>query len=141
VTVDVSQLTRDLKARLAELDRELAGFDALQAERERIRTALERLDAPATPSRARGRAASGERSSPKRRGSRRRSRGKTREQILSYLAERNGPGTASEVAAGTGLPRATVSTTMSRLAKDGALDKAERGYRVAGSPSSDAPSG
>ena len=45
MTIDVAQLTRDLKTRLAELDRELAGFGVLQAERERIRTALERLEA------------------------------------------------------------------------------------------------
>jgi len=38
--------------------------------------------------------------------------------------------TAGEIAAATGLGRATVSTTLSRLAKNGELLKAERGYRV-----------
>lgn len=37
--------------------------------------------------------------------------------------------TAGEVAAATGLPTATVSTTLSRLAKSGEVLKAERGYR------------
>jgi DNA-binding transcriptional regulator GbsR (MarR family) len=41
--------------------------------------------------------------------------------------------TASEVAAATGLDRATVSTTLSKLAKTGEVAKAERGYRRAGS--------
>ena len=36
--------------------------------------------------------------------------------------------TAGEVAAATGLARATVSTTLSKLAKTGAVQKAERGY-------------
>ena len=39
--------------------------------------------------------------------------------------------TAGEVAAKTGLAPATVSTTLSRLAKTGEVQKAERGYRLA----------
>jgi hypothetical protein len=35
------------------------------------------------------------------------------------------------VAGKTGLARGTVSTTLSNLAKSGAVQKAERGYRVA----------
>jgi DNA-binding IclR family transcriptional regulator len=47
--------------------------------------------------------------------------------------------TASEVASKAGLPRGTVSTTLSKLAKSGAVEKAERGYRLtAGAPSSPA---
>jgi DNA-binding IclR family transcriptional regulator len=38
--------------------------------------------------------------------------------------------TAGEVASATGLPTATVSTTLSRLAKSGQVLKAERGYRL-----------
>jgi DNA-binding IclR family transcriptional regulator len=41
--------------------------------------------------------------------------------------------TASDVAAKTGLARATVSTTLSKLAKSGDVQKAERGYRLAAS--------
>jgi CRP-like cAMP-binding protein len=37
--------------------------------------------------------------------------------------------TAAEVATATGLARATVSTTLSRLAKNGEVLKADRGYR------------
>ena len=38
--------------------------------------------------------------------------------------------TAGEVAAKAGLARATVSTTLSKLAKTGEVQKAERGYRL-----------
>ena len=38
--------------------------------------------------------------------------------------------TAGEVAAKAGLARPTVSTTLSKLAKSGAVEKAERGYRL-----------
>jgi DNA-binding IclR family transcriptional regulator len=39
--------------------------------------------------------------------------------------------TAGEVADKTGLARGTVSTTLSKLAKSGEVQKAERGYRLA----------
>ena len=39
--------------------------------------------------------------------------------------------TAGEVADKTGLARPTVSTTLSKLAKAGEVQKAERGYRIA----------
>ena len=45
--------------------------------------------------------------------------------------------TAGQVAEKTGLARATVSTTLSKLAKTGEVQKAERGYRLA--PASDRP--
>jgi DNA-binding IclR family transcriptional regulator len=38
--------------------------------------------------------------------------------------------TAGEVAAATGLARGPVSTTLSRLAKSGELDKAQHGYKL-----------
>jgi hypothetical protein len=40
--------------------------------------------------------------------------------------------TAGEVATATGLGRASVSTTRSKLAKAGELAKAARGYQIAG---------
>jgi DNA-binding IclR family transcriptional regulator len=46
--------------------------------------------------------------------------------------------TAGEVAAATGLERATVSTTLSKLAKSGEVRKAERGYQL---PASSAAGG
>jgi DNA-binding IclR family transcriptional regulator len=38
--------------------------------------------------------------------------------------------TAGEIAAATGLGRATVSTTLSKLATSGAITKAARGYQL-----------
>jgi DNA-binding IclR family transcriptional regulator len=38
--------------------------------------------------------------------------------------------TAGEIAAATGLGRATVSTTLSKLATSGAITKAARGYQI-----------
>ena len=40
--------------------------------------------------------------------------------------------TATEVAAKAGLPRPTVSTTLSKLARNGRVEKADRGYRLVG---------
>jgi DNA-binding IclR family transcriptional regulator len=42
--------------------------------------------------------------------------------------------TAGDVAAATGLGRATLSTTLSNLAKAGEVNKAARGYRLAEPP-------
>jgi Mn-dependent DtxR family transcriptional regulator len=39
--------------------------------------------------------------------------------------------TAAQVSAKTGIARGTVATTLSRLAKGGEVEKAERGYRLA----------
>lgn len=63
--------------------------------------------------------------------------GATKTQVLSALTDGQAM-TAGEVAAVTGLARATVSTTLSRLAKTGDVLKAERGYRLP--PSGEAPS-
>jgi CRP-like cAMP-binding protein len=56
--------------------------------------------------------------------------GATRSAVLEALADGQAM-TASEVAAKVGVQRATVSTTLSKLAKSGELQKAERGYRLA----------
>jgi CRP-like cAMP-binding protein len=55
--------------------------------------------------------------------------GATRAKVLSALS-RNGALTASEVANATGLGRASISTTLSKLAKSGEITKADRGYRL-----------
>ena len=47
--------------------------------------------------------------------------------------------TAGEVASATGLGRASVSTTLSKLAKSGDVAKAARGYQLTGQTTS--PSG
>lgn len=54
----------------------------------------------------------------------------TKDAVLAALAT-GGAMTAGEVAAATGLGRASVSTTLTKLARSGAAVKADRGYRLA----------
>ncbi len=61
--------------------------------------------------------------------------GATKRAVLGALAGGSAM-TASEVAAATGLARASVSTTLSKLAKAGELTKAARGYQLVGAESS-----
>jgi hypothetical protein len=56
-------------------------------------------------------------------------RGENKAKILEALKGR-APMTASEVAKVTGIPSATVSTTLTKMAKTGELVKAERGYTL-----------
>ena len=49
--------------------------------------------------------------------------------MLAALADGE-PTTAGEVATKAGLARGTVSTTLSKLAESGEVQKAERGYRL-----------
>ena len=64
--------------------------------------------------------------------------GATKASVLGALAGGEAM-TAGEVATKTGLARPTVSTTLSKLAKSGEVEKAERGYRLP-SPSGTTPS-
>ncbi|MGH2930334.1 MAG: winged helix-turn-helix domain-containing protein [Solirubrobacteraceae bacterium] len=68
---------------------------------------------------------------PPARPSRRTAPGATKASVLAALQSGEAM-TAGEVAARAGLARATVSTTLSKLAKTGEVQKAERGYRLAG---------
>jgi DNA-binding transcriptional ArsR family regulator len=66
--------------------------------------------------------------------------GATKAAVLTALAGGTEM-TAGQVAEKSGLPRATVSTTLSRLAKSGEVQKAQRGYRLAptGEPTATPP--
>jgi DNA-binding transcriptional ArsR family regulator len=55
--------------------------------------------------------------------------GATRSAVLEALSGGKAM-TAGEVAAATGLGRASVSTTLSKLAKSGEVNKADRGYQL-----------
>lgn len=62
-------------------------------------------------------------------------RGANRDAVLALVAERPGV-TAAEAAQATGIARATVSSTLSKLVSDGALERVElpggsRGFRTA----------
>ena len=58
-------------------------------------------------------------------------RGQNQAKILAALSGRQ-PMTASEIAGLTRISAATVSTTLTKMAKNGELTKAERGYRLPG---------
>jgi CRP-like cAMP-binding protein len=58
-------------------------------------------------------------------------RGQNQAKILDAL-KGSEPMTASEIARLTGISAATVSTTLTKMAKNGELTKAERGYRLPG---------
>ena len=58
-------------------------------------------------------------------------RGQNQAKILEAL-EGSRPMTASEISRLTGISAATVSTTLTKMAKNGELTKAERGYRLPG---------
>ena len=124
-------------------------LDQLAGEADRLRKALAALDprsskAPARKPPARKRAqtaapkpkASATKSAPARRtrqpatpSPRRTAPGATKASVLAALAGGEAM-TAGQVADKTGLARPTVSTTLSKLAKNGEVQKAERGYRL-----------
>ena len=123
-------------------------LDQLLAEADKLRKALAALDprspatpAPTAPARKRtpahahrqlprqGRTGPRTRQ-PAARTTGRATSGATKTAVLDALAGGEAM-TASEVAAKAGLGRATVSTTLSKLAKSGEVQKAQRGYRLA----------
>ncbi len=55
--------------------------------------------------------------------------GATKAAVLAALKDGSAM-TAGEIAAATGLGRATVSTTLSKLAASGEITKAARGYQI-----------
>ncbi len=75
--------------------------------------------------------------SPARTGARAAS-GSTKSAVLQALAGGSAM-TAGEVATATGLSRASVSTTLSKLASSGEVTKAARGYQLAGPTAAEVP--
>lgn len=109
----------------------------LLAEAEKLKHALAALDGktPAplttgTQTRKRALRAPGARKGRAGRSAARRTNGATRTAVLEGLAKSGDAMTAGDLAAATGLGRATVSTTLSKLAGAGVVLKADRGYRL-----------
>ncbi len=142
--LDLDQIRRDIQARLEEL---LGEIDKLR----RALTALtSRGSEKARGDRAAPASGSAGESAAKSAGARARRTPRTSEKPASSAAAparaRTAPGatkgavlaalkdgsamTAGEIAAATGLGRATVSTTLSMLATSGAITKAARGYQL-----------
>ena len=93
--------------------------------RKRASAATPKAKAPATKSAPAPRATQAAAGSP-----RRTAPGATKASVLAALSGGEAM-TAGQVADKTGLARATVSTTLSKLAKSGEVQKAQRGYRLA----------
>lgn len=120
-------------------------LEQLTGEADRLRKALAALDPrtstalarkPPAPRQSTKPTATTRKSAPARRPStaatrsaRRTAPGATKAAVLAALVGGEAM-TAGEVATKAGLARATVSTTLSKLAKTGEVEKAERGYRL-----------
>jgi predicted ArsR family transcriptional regulator len=144
---DVRTIAEQIKARIADLEKQLRQHRDLNEELDRLRGALSRLEgdvkarargrrqsatpSPATTSATAKRSTATKPSAARASRTRQRSvapRGQTRAKVLDAL--KDGPKTAGEVSEATGVPRASASTTLNKLAKSGDVVKAERGYRL-----------
>ncbi len=127
---NVGAISKQVRARITQIEEQLKQHHRLSDELERLRGALSRLEGQAR-SRMRGgrkppaKPAAGAKpaNAPERA-----PRGQNKAKVLAAL--QNGPMTASEIAKVTGISTGTVSTLLSKLAKSGELTKAERGYRL-----------
>jgi DNA invertase Pin-like site-specific DNA recombinase len=132
---DIQQRLDQLLAEADKLRHALAALDPRERSASKANTtssppaakqAAKTPDAPKqTPTRTRTQAARTSGAS----GSSRKAPGETKAKVLAALSS-DGGSTAGEVAKATGLPRPTVSTTLSRLSKSGEVVKADRGYRL-----------
>ena len=146
-------IVEQIKARIGQIEEQLRQHRDLSDELERLRDALGRLEG-GVAARVPGRRARAKASSPTttaaaqkpppakkstaakksaaasrpRRAATSAPRGQTRAKILDAL--KDGPKTAGEIAAATGIGRGSASTTLTKLAKSGDVVKAERGYRL-----------
>jgi CRP-like cAMP-binding protein len=133
---DVSAIAQQVKARIKQIEDQLSQHERLSDELERLRDALTRLEGAARsrvsasrrpaakPADAPKRASNAKRASAPARAP----RGQNKAKVLEAL--KGGPMTASEIAKVTGIGTGTVSTMLTKLAKSGELDKAERGYKL-----------
>ena len=146
---DVGAIAEQVIERLKSIEGQVTQDQRIADELERLRDAVKELErailsrlsgepVPATEPAARQRAAkrspAAKRSRAARPGAAKRAiapRGQNQAKILAAL-KGSQPMTASEIARLTGISAATVSTTLTRMAKNGELAKAERGYRLPG---------
>lgn len=144
----IDRIRQDIQERLdqllAEADRLREALNALGGEPAAAPARSSRADGASTrtrsASRARGTggrragsaraAAARESSGASTRGRSRGAAGGTKNAVLKALSDSGSAMTAGEVAAATGLGRASVSTTLSKLARSGEVNKADRGYQL-----------
>jgi predicted Rossmann fold nucleotide-binding protein DprA/Smf involved in DNA uptake len=137
--LEVSDIARSIKGRIREVEEQLKDHKALSDELERLKGALSRLEG-GVRSRVDGRRRRGRPvtqpatapaptdTSPAKSATARAPRGENKKQILAALTD--GPKTASEVAAETGIKASTIGASLSKLAKAGEVVKADRGYAL-----------
>jgi predicted Rossmann fold nucleotide-binding protein DprA/Smf involved in DNA uptake len=137
--LEVSDMARSIRGRIREVEEQLRDHRALSDELERLKGALGRLEG-GVPSRVnatrrrqrpvtqRTTAPPPKDASPARSTNARAPRGENKTKI--HAALKDGPKTASEIATETGIKAATVSASLSKLAKTGEVVKADRGYAL-----------
>lgn len=128
---DLREIEASIRGRVRELDAQLAAVEDLRRERECLGEVLEAL-APREASSAGGRVTRSGAGRTRRRAASRSSAapGQTRAAILAYLGAHPGS-SAAAIAQEVGLKRSSVSTLLSRLARDGEIRRsAERGYEL-----------
>ena len=136
---DVSEIAKQVKARIQHIEDQLKQQHKLTDELERLRGALSRLEGEARSRVGGGRRARKPIATPAGSATRTRAgkpagaparapRGQNKAKVLDAL--KDGPMTASEIAKATGIGTGTVSTMLTKMAKSGELAKAERGYRL-----------
>ncbi len=134
---DVSIVVEQVKARLKQIEDQLSQHQRLVAELGRLRDAILELERTLVSQLSGGSSHVAEptgRATPAARAKRatapaRTPRGHNKAKILNAL-QRHEPMTASEIAKVTDIAAATVSTTLTKMAKTGELAKAKRGYTL-----------
>ena len=107
------EIRQAIEARLAAIEQELGGHDALLAERDQLRRALAELQDPPPPAEARdGRSG-------------RRPRGANRDAVLAVLGSRE-EASAAAIADASGVDRRVIYNLLARMADRGEVARAER---------------
>jgi CRP-like cAMP-binding protein len=134
---DVSVIVDQVKARLKQIEDQFSQHQRFVDELERLREVVMDLEHAVLSRLGGGYPPAAKPTEPAKRPSAARAtkasarapRGQNKAKILGALKGR-GPMTASEIAKATGISTATVSTTLTKMAKTGELAKAERGYTL-----------
>jgi hypothetical protein len=134
---DVSVIVDQVKARLNQIEDQFSQNQRFIDELERLREVVAGLEQAVVSRLGGGPPPAAKPTEPAKRRSAARAtnaparapRGQNKAKILGALKGR-GAMTASEIAKVTGIPAATVSTSLTKMAKTGELAKAERGYTL-----------
>ena len=134
---DVRVIVEQVKARLKQIEDQFSQHQRLTDELERLRDVaidlerafMTRLNGGQPPTAKQTERGKRQTATAPPTASARTPRGQNKAKILDALKGR-GPMTASEIAKVTRIPAATVSSTLTRMAKTGELRKAARGYTL-----------